>query len=86
MTQEYFSPIVLNYVEQGRVEGRKEGREEGIEAGLRKSILLLLDSRGYAPSKGELQRIEDEHNKSVLEGWVKKAANLVPGGAFIDEN
>jgi hypothetical protein len=86
MTQEYFSPIVLNYVEQGRVEGREEGREEGIEAGMRKSILLLLDSRGYAPSEDELQRIENEHNKSVLEGWVKTAANLVPGRAFLDDH
>jgi hypothetical protein len=32
---------------------------------MRKSILLLLDSRGYAPSEDELQRIENEHNKSM---------------------
>ncbi len=34
MTQQYYSPIVLDYVEQGRIEGREEGLEEGREEGL----------------------------------------------------
>jgi hypothetical protein len=90
MTQEYFSPVVLNYVEQGRVEGREEGREEGIErgieAGLRQSILLLLDSRGYVTTDDDLQRIENEHDRSMLETWVKAAANQVAEEPFFDDH
>ena len=94
MTQEYFSPVVLNYVEQGRVEGREEGLEQGLErglergleAGLRKSILLLLDSRGYVTTDDDLQCIENEHDKSVLETWVKAAANQVADEPFFDDH
>ncbi len=84
MTQEYYSPVVLDYVEQGRKEGIEKGIEKGIEAGLRKSILLLLDSRGYSPSDADLLRLENEHDKKVLEAWVSAAANLQPGRAFFD--
>jgi len=84
MTQEYFSPVVLNYVEQGRVEGREEGLERGLEAGLRKSILLLLDSRGYVTTNDDLQRIDNEHDKSVLETWVKAAAKQAEEPFFDD--
>lgn len=87
MTQEYYSPV-LDYVEQGRKEGVEkgieEGIEQGIEAGLRKSILLLLDSRGYSPTAADLLRLENEHDKKVLEAWVRAAANLQPGKAFFE--
>lgn len=82
MTQQYYSPVVLNYVEQGR----EEGREAGIEAGLRRSIFLLLDARGYVPTEADLQRIENEHDKSALEAIVKSAANLAPDTPLFDDH
>jgi len=74
MTQEYFNPIVLNYVEQGR------------EEGLRSSVVLLLQARGYSPTKTDLERIENEHDRKTLEKWVKAAADLVPGTPFFDDH
>ncbi len=78
MTQEYFSPIVLDYIAQGR--------EQGIEAGLRRSILLLLDSRGYSTTDADLQRLESEHDRSVLEAWVKVAANQEASRPFFGDH
>ncbi len=82
MTQEYFSPIVLDYIAEGIEQGREQGREQG----LRECILLLLEARGYSPSKADLQRLEHEHDKSVLEAWVKAAANQVAGQPFFDDH
>ncbi len=90
MTQEYFSPIVLDYIaqgiEQGREQGIEQGREQGMLAGLRQSILLFLDSRGYDLTAADLQRIENESDRSVLEAWVKNAANQPAGQPFFDEH
>ncbi len=82
MTQEYFSPIVLDYIAEGMEKGIEQGREQG----LRECILLLLGARGYSPSEADLQRIENEHDKSVLETWVKAAADQVAGQPFFDDH
>ena len=67
-------------IEEGLEKGMKEGREEGFTAGKADAILDLLEDIGTIPEEIR-ERIRNEKDCKILNGWLKQAAKA----ASIDE-
>ena len=67
-------------LEKGIEKGIEEGREEGFSAGKADAILKLLEDIGTIPEEIR-EKICNEKDSKVLNGWLKQAAKA----EFIDE-
>ena len=75
-----FEIVRKDEYEKGLQEGIKEGREEGLTAGKADAILDLLEDIGTIPEEIR-EKICNEKDSKVLNGWLKQAAKA----EFIDE-
>ena len=68
-----FEIVRKDEYEKGLQEGIKEGREEGFTAGKADAILDLLEDIGTIPEEIR-EKICNEKDSKVLNGWLKQAA------------
>jgi len=57
--------------EEGRVEGREEGRAEGRREQLRRSVVDVLELRGFTLSQAQRERIASCESVETLERWYE---------------
>ena len=71
-------------IEQGIEKGIEEGREEGFSAGKADAILELLEDIGTIPEEIR-ERIHNEKDSKVLNGWLKQAAKAASIDEFVSK-
>ena len=71
-------------IEQGIEKGIEEGREEGFSAGKADAILELLEDIGTIPEEIR-ERIHNEKDSKVLNGWLKQAAKAESIDEFVSK-
>ncbi|UFS96964.1 hypothetical protein [Nocardia huaxiensis] len=71
--REYLSDTFRDLVAQGREEGREEGRKEGRTAGAIRTLLLVLEARGFDVPHTIRDRIENCTDVDQLEVWTQRA-------------
>ena len=71
-------------IEQGIEKGIEEGREEGFSAGKADAILELLEDIGTIPEEIR-ERIHNEKDSNVLNGWLKQAAKAESIDEFVSK-
>ena len=71
-------------LEKGIEKGIEEGREEGFSAGKADAILELLEDIGTIPEEIR-ERIHNEKDSKVLNGWLKQAAKAESIDEFISK-
>ena len=79
MTQQYYSPILMEILHKGIEEGREEGREQGRIDGLKASLRMLLQVRGITLSAADEQTLSAETDTRSVENWIRLAAVAMPG-------
>ncbi|MEZ4459342.1 MAG: hypothetical protein R3E66_06365 [bacterium] len=86
MTQQYYSPVVLEVLERGIQQGIEQGIEQGIASGrldgLRESVRYLLELRGHVLTQEDAARLDNEHDETTLRLLIKTAASITPGEAL----
>ena len=71
-------------LEKGIEKGIEEGREEGFSAGKADAILELLEDIGTIPEEIR-ERIHNEKDIKVLNGWLKQAAKAESIDEFVSK-
>ena len=71
-------------LEKGIEKGIEEGREEGFSAGKADAILELLEDIGTIPEEIR-ERIHNEKDSKVLNGWLKQAAKAESIDEFVSK-
>ena len=71
-------------LEKGIEKGIEEGREEGFSAGKADAILELLEDIGTIPEEIR-ERIHNEKDSKVLNGWLKQAAKADSIDEFVSK-
>ena len=71
-------------IEHGIEKGIEEGREEGFSAGKADAILELLEDIGTIPEEIR-ERIHNEKDSKVLNGWLKQAAKAASIDEFVSK-
>ena len=71
-------------IEQGIEKGIEEGREECFSAGKADAILELLEDIGTIPEEIR-ERIHNEKDSKVLNGWLKQAAKAESIDEFVSK-
>ena len=79
-----FEIVRKDEYEKGLQEGIKEGREEGFTAGKADAILDLLEDIGTIPEEIR-ERIHNEKDSKVLNGWLKQAAKAESIDEFVSK-
>ena len=79
-----FQEGVEKGIEEGREKGMKEGRAEGFTAGKADAILDLLEDIGTIPEEVR-ERICNEKDSKILNGWLKQAAKAESIDEFISK-
>jgi hypothetical protein len=67
---EWKSEFAKKYVGEGKAEGKAEGLAEGRT----KSLLTVLEARGFAVDDALERRILAETDLDLLDGWIRRAA------------
>ncbi|MFE9245461.1 hypothetical protein [Nocardiopsis sp. NPDC006938] len=83
-TYEWQSDFARKYVGIGREEGREAGLEEGREAGLEegraaeaaRSVVSVLEARGFTVSDEIRERVRRCTDLGTLEKWVPAAVTV----------
>ena len=71
-------------LEKGIEKGIEEGREEGFSAGKADAILKLLEDIGTIPEEIR-ERIHNEKDSKLLNGWLKQAAKAESIDEFVSK-
>mgnify|MGYP006914566246 CR=1 FL=1 len=71
-------------LEKGIEKGIEEGREEGFSAGKADAILELLEDIGTIPEEIR-ERIHNEKDSKILNGWLKQAAKAESIDEFVSK-
>jgi len=79
-----FEIVRKDEYEKGLQEGIKEGREEGFTAGKADAILDLLEDIGTIPEEIR-EKICNEKDSKVLNGWLKQAAKAESIDEFVSK-
>ena len=71
-TYEWQSDFAREYVGIGR----EEGREEGAALGVARSVIAVLETRGFAPSSEVRERVEACTDLQTLDQWLRAAMKV----------